>query len=127
MLAQVVFLAGFSWKVVRDKWPNFRRAFDHFDIDVVARYDLDDLERLLSDPGIVRNGRKIEAVIANARVMRRLIAEHGSFHAYLRTLDGLTYAKRRRALARQFKWLGRTGTFVFLWCVDEEVPDWENR
>jgi 3-methyladenine DNA glycosylase Tag len=127
MLAQAVFQAGFSWRVVRDKWPGFQRAFDGFDIEKVARYDFTDIERLLADPGIIRNGRKIEAVIANARVMQGLIAEHGSFYAYLRTLDHLPYEKRKRELARRFRWLGRTGVFCFLWCVDEEVPDWEDR
>lgn len=127
VLAQAVFLAGFSWRVVRDKWPAIRRAFDDFVIEKVARYTIDDVERLLADPRIIRNGRKIEAVIENARVMRDLIAEYGSFHAFLRSLDGLPYPKRRAALARRFKWLGRTGVFYFLWCVDEDVPEWENR
>jgi 3-methyladenine DNA glycosylase Tag len=126
-LAQAVFQAGFSWRVVRDKWPNFRRAFDGFHVDTVARYDVDDIDRLLADSGIIRNGRKIEAVIANARVMRDIRAEYGSFHAYLRSLDALPYPKRRAALARRFKWLGRTGVFTFLWCVGEDVPEWEER
>jgi len=126
-MAQAIFQAGFSWEVVRAKWPNFRKAFDGFHVDTVAVYSPDDLDRLVADKGIVRNARKIEAVLENARTMRRLSREHGSFHAYLRSLDDLTYAKRRAALTKQFKWLGRTGVFVMLWCVDEEVPDWENR
>jgi hypothetical protein len=52
---------------------------------------------------------------------------HGSFHAYLRSLDSLDYAARRKELSQQFSHLGPTGVFTFLWCVDEEVPDWENR
>jgi 3-methyladenine DNA glycosylase Tag len=127
VLAQATFQAGFSWEVVRNKWPNFVRAFHGFDVETVARYSPDDVDRLLADKGIVRNGRKIEAVIANARTMRHLIAEHGSFQAYLRTLDGLPYEKRRKALEKQFKWLGRTGVFFFLYCVDEDVPAWEER
>lgn len=127
VLTQAVFQAGFSWEVVRNKWPNFEAAFDHFDIDKIARYDDGDLERLLNDAGIVRNGKKIEGTIHNARTMRDLIAEHGSFHAYLRSLDGLPYEARSKALSKQFKWLGRTGAFFFLWCVEEEVPAWEDR
>ncbi len=127
VLAQATFQAGFSWEVVRNKWPNFMKAFHNFDLETVARYSPDDVDRLLADKGIVRNGRKIEAVIENARTMRRIVAEHGSFHAYLRTLDGLPYVKRRKALEKQFKWLGRTGVFFFLWCVEEDVPDWEDR
>jgi 3-methyladenine DNA glycosylase Tag len=126
-LTETVFQAGFSWQVVRNKWPNFQQAFDNFDIETVARYDARDIERLISDSGIVRNGQKIEATIHNARVMRDIVAEHGSFHAYLRTLDGHPYPARRKALAKQFKWLGRTGAFVFLYMVDEDVPAWEDR
>ncbi len=127
MLTQAVFQAGFSWDVVRNKWANFRRAFDGFDIEKVAGYDAPDIERLLDDAGIIRNGAKIEATIGNARVMRDLIDEYGSFYEYLRSLDHLTYGKRRKELSKQFKWLGRTGVFVFLWCVDEDVPSWEER
>jgi DNA-3-methyladenine glycosylase I len=127
VLTQAVFQAGFSWQVVRDKWANFRRAFDGFDIEAVARYDTRDVDRLVADAGIVRNARKIEATIENAQIMREIVDEHGSFEAYLRSLDGLTYEARRKALAKRFKWLGRTGVFFFLWCVDEPVPEWENR
>jgi DNA-3-methyladenine glycosylase I len=127
VLTQAVFQAGFSWEVVRNKWDNFRAAFDGFDIETVARYGPYEMERLLEDAGIVRNGRKIEATIGNARVMRDLIDEYGSFHAYLRSLDDLPYQKRVKALGKQFKWLGRTGAFFFLWCVAEEVPEWEDR
>jgi DNA-3-methyladenine glycosylase I len=126
-LTRAIFQAGFSWRVIRDKWPNFKRAFDGFDIAVVAGYGEPDLERLAADPGIVRNRRKIEATVRNARVMWDLIQEYGSVYAYLRSLDELDYAGRRQELGRRFHNLGPTGVFVFLWSVAEEVPDWEDR
>jgi 3-methyladenine DNA glycosylase Tag len=126
-MTKSVFQAGFSWKVIRDKWPGFQRAFDGFDIDGVAGYHTHDIDRLLADESIVRNGRKIEATIHNARVMRRLIDEHGSFFDYLRSLDHLDYPARRQELRQRFKHLGPTGIFTFLWSVDEEVPNWEDR
>jgi DNA-3-methyladenine glycosylase I len=126
-LTKAIFRSGFSWRVIRDKWPHFQQAFDRFDVDRVAAYDDWDLERLLNDEGIVRNGRKIEATMHNAHVMRALITEHGSFYRYLRTLDGLDYPARRRALADRFSHLGPTGVFVFLYSVDEPVPAWEDR
>jgi len=126
-LTKAIFQSGFSWAVIRDKWPDFLRAFDAFSVNAVADYDDGSLERLLNDPGIVRNGRKVVATIQNARTIQRLAREHGSFHNYLRTLDGLPYAEKRRTLTRQFKNLGPTGVFVFLWCVDEPVPSWEER
>lgn len=126
-LTKAIFQAGFSWAVIRRKWSGFQAAFDGFDVDTVAAYDLPDVERLLADPGIVRNGRKITATIANARTMQQLRQQHGSFAAYLRSLEALAYEKRRDLLVKQFSGLGRTSCFVFLWCVDEQVPHWEER
>jgi DNA-3-methyladenine glycosylase I len=126
-LTRAIFQAGFSWRVIRDKWPAFQKAFDGFDVLVVAGYGEPDIERLVADAGIVRNRRKIEATIHNARAMWALSQEHGSFRAYLRSLDSMDYAGRRKELGTRFKNLGPTGVFTFLWCVDEEVPDWEER
>jgi DNA-3-methyladenine glycosylase I len=126
-MTKAVFQAGFSWRVIRDKWPNFQTAFDRFDIATVAGYGEPDLERLAQDKAIVRNRRKIKATVHNARVMWDLIQEHGSFYAYLRSLDELDYAGRRKELNQRFQNFGPTGIFVFLWCVDEEVPNWEDR
>lgn len=82
-MAQAVFSAGFSWKVIRNKWPGFEAAFDGFQPHRVAFYADEDLDRLLSDTGIVRNGQKITATIANARFMVETIKEYGSFGAFL--------------------------------------------
>lgn len=127
VLSQAVFMAGFNWQLVYHKWPAFRQAFDGFDVDRVAAYRYEDVERLLKDPAIIRNGRKIEAVVENARAVQGIVAEHGSFHAFLRSLDGLPYRVRNEAVAAPFKWLGRTGAYTFLWCVGEDVPRWEER
>jgi 3-methyladenine DNA glycosylase Tag len=126
-VTKAVFQAGFSWQVVSDKWPNFRQAFDGFDVDRVAAYGPEDVDRLLSDPGVVRNGRKIEATIANALQFLAIRREFGSFANYLRSLDALSYRDRQKTLSKRFKNLGRTGVFVFLWCVNGDVPDWEER
>ncbi|MEE9167097.1 MAG: DNA-3-methyladenine glycosylase I, partial [Candidatus Neomarinimicrobiota bacterium] len=81
-MTKAIFQAGFSWAVIRNKWQNFRRAFDRFDIDKVADYGLADLDRLVSDPGIVRNRQKIAATVDNARIMKRRMEKHGSFEKY---------------------------------------------
>jgi 3-methyladenine DNA glycosylase Tag len=126
-MTKAIFQAGFSWRVVNDKWPNFQQAFDGFDVGTVAAYDEREMDRLLSDEGIVRNGRKISATIENANAMQRISVEHGSFYGYLRSMDDWSYADRRAELSKRFKGLGPTGVFVFLYCVDEKVPDWEDR
>lgn len=63
------FQSGLSWLTILRKREAFRAAFDDFDIDAVAAYDEADVLRLLADAGIVRHRGKIEAVIANARVL----------------------------------------------------------
>ena len=100
-LTKAVFRVGFSWAVIRDKWPGFLHAFEGFDMRKVADYEDADIDRLLSDPAIVRNGRKVTSTIENARVILRLAEAHGSFHGYLRSLDGLIYAQKRKELARE--------------------------
>ncbi len=79
------FQSGLSWLTILRKRENFRRAFDGFDIEKVARYGERDTARLLSDEGIVRNRKKIEAAIANARAARGL-------HAAGESLDELVWS-----------------------------------
>ncbi|MBK8988575.1 MAG: DNA-3-methyladenine glycosylase I [Chloroflexi bacterium] len=124
-ITQAVFQAGFSWRVIRQKWPNFQAAFAGFDVDKLAAFTEEDVERLVEDRGIVRNGRKIEATIHNARVCRDLIARHGSFYAYLRSLDGADYNSRAAKFSREFKFMGPMGAYFFFWSVGEDVPDYE--
>lgn len=78
-----VFSAGFSWKVIENKWPGFEAAFEGFDPHRVAFYDMEDMDRLVSDERIVRNGQKIKATIENARFVVETTKEHGSFGKFL--------------------------------------------
>jgi len=75
--------AGLSWDLMLKKRENFRRAFDGFDAGAIARYDDQRVERLLGDPGIIRNRQKIRAAISNAGAFLAVQEEHGSFDAYL--------------------------------------------
>ena len=68
-LSLEIFQAGLSWRLVLMKRAAFGRAFAGFDVGRVAAFDDADVHRLLADPAIIRNRRKIEAVIANARVL----------------------------------------------------------
>jgi DNA-3-methyladenine glycosylase I len=79
------FQSGLSWLTILRKRESFRRAFDGFDVDRVAGYGARDVKRLLADAGIVRNRRKIEATITNARAVREL-------HANNETLDELIWS-----------------------------------
>ena len=75
--------AGLSWETILKKRDGFRRAYDGFDVDAIAGYTARDVERLLADPGIIRNRLKIGAAIHNAQVVRGLRASHGGFAAWL--------------------------------------------
>ena len=77
-MARAIFQAGFSWKVIEAKWPGFEVAFEGFEPARVAMYGDDNLARLISDKGIVRNGPKITAVIENAIFLTDLARENGS-------------------------------------------------
>jgi len=76
-LSLEAFQSGLSWATILRKRPAFRAAFADFDPDAVAAFDERDVDRLLTDPGIVRNRRKVEATVANARATVALRAEGG--------------------------------------------------
>ena len=75
--------AGLSWLTILNKRDNFRQAFDRFDLDTVAAYGPRDRERLLADPGIIRNRLKVDAAIENAKRLIEIRRNHGSFAAWL--------------------------------------------
>jgi DNA-3-methyladenine glycosylase I len=75
--------AGLNWETILRKREGYRDAFDGFGINAVAAYGDDDVERLLADPGIIRNRLKIRAAIDNARTVCRLQEQYGSFDAYI--------------------------------------------
>ena len=75
--------AGLSWNTILNKRENYRKALDGFDPVRVARYDRRKTERLLRDPGIVRNKLKIASTIANAQAFLRVQKEFGSFDVYI--------------------------------------------
>jgi DNA-3-methyladenine glycosylase I len=75
--------AGLSWQTILNKRENYRKAFHQFDPARVARYGKRDVERLMNDPGVVRNRLKILSTIDNAKQMLALCAEAGSFDRYL--------------------------------------------
>ncbi|TYT26900.1 DNA-3-methyladenine glycosylase I [Luteimonas viscosa] len=75
--------AGLSWETILKKREGFRRAYAGFDVDTVAAYGDRDAERLLADPGIIRNRLKVAAAIHNAKVVRGLRASHGGFARWL--------------------------------------------
>lgn len=69
------FQAGLSWITILRRRPAFREVFENFELERVAAFEEDDVDRLMQEPRIIRNRAKIEATISNARVVRDLVAE----------------------------------------------------
>lgn len=83
MLSLELFQAGLSWQTIWRRRPAFEAAFADFEIATVARFNKNDIDRLCQDKTIIRNRRKIMAVINNAQVIERLQASGHSFDQYV--------------------------------------------
>jgi DNA-3-methyladenine glycosylase I len=87
--------AGLSWRTILHKREGYRRAFARFDPGKVASFGDDDVERLLADPGIVRNRRKVGSTIQNAAAILAVQEEFGSLDAFVWALAGGTPLRNR--------------------------------
>ncbi len=123
IMSKSVFQTGMSWKVIDNKWPGIREAMRDFDADAVATLSERDIDALVQDTRVIRNRRKLEAIAGNAMRMIELHNEHGSFRDYLRSFDD--YDALEKDLRKQFKFLGVTGCYIFLYVVREQVPPYE--
>ena len=74
--------AGLNWSLVLKKREGYRRAFDNFDPEKVARYSENQIQTLLADPNIIRNRMKIEAAVSTARSLLKVQEEFGDFDSY---------------------------------------------
>jgi len=125
--------AGLSWFTILKKREGYRRAFEHFDIERIARYDEHDMARLMADPGIVRNRLKIESTRTNARASLRLCEQFGGLDSYfwqfveghpiVNTWTDLSQIPARTALSdtiskdlkqRGFKFVGSTIVYAHM-------------
>lgn len=77
------FQAGLSWRTILHKRKNFRKAFDNFDFNKIAKYDKRKINSLMKDEGIIRNKLKIEAAVTNAKAFIQIRKEFGTFDKYI--------------------------------------------
>ena len=98
--------AGLSWLTILRKRAAFRGAFAEFDVDRVAAFESADVDRLLSDSGIIRNRLKIEATIENAKRIQALRQSHGSFSAWLEQHHPRSEAEWTRLFRQTFRFTG---------------------
>ena len=127
-IAAEIFQCGLSWRIVLVKWPALEECFLKFDPARVAKMTARDVSRLCENPEIIRNRKKIEATIHNARVMIALADEHGS---YLRWLKGLPADKPSDIAAlyklfkTTFKFMGPETTKCYLMGCGKISPEHE--
>jgi 3-methyladenine DNA glycosylase Tag len=122
-MTRIIMTSGMNWHVVDAKWEGIKEAFADFDLDKVAHMTPEDVERLMADPRIIRNRRKIEATIDNAAKVAQVDKDYGGFDKYLKAQGG--YEKMTAALKRDFSFMGDSTAYFFLAMVGESVPDWE--
>jgi DNA-3-methyladenine glycosylase I len=128
--------AGLSWITILKKRDNYRLAFDNFDAGKIARYDSRKIQKLLADPGIVRNRLKIESTVRNAKAFLAVQKEFGTFDRYLwQFVGGKPIRNHRKSLKevpartaesdamskdlikRGFKFVGSTICYAFMQAV----------
>jgi DNA-3-methyladenine glycosylase I len=130
------FQAGLSWSTILNKRENFRKAFDSFDYQKIAKYDQNKIGKLILDAGIIRNKLKINATIGNAKAFMEVQKEFGSFDQYIWSFTGgKTKINTRKQLIdipstssesdamskdlkkRGFKFVGSTICYAFMQAV----------
>jgi DNA-3-methyladenine glycosylase I len=121
VMSKAVFQSGISWRVVEAKRAGTREVFRDFDPQTLIELSPDEVDAMATDTRIIRNRRKVEAIIGNARRMLELVDEHGSFQAYLRSHPD--FDTLHKDLRMNFKFLGSVGAFLMLYVVGEPVPD----
>jgi 3-methyladenine DNA glycosylase Tag len=109
-----IFYAGFSSKVIDDKWPAFEKGFDGFDPNACAFMPEAQFDRLLQDRGIVRNGAKIRAVQINARFLLALREEHGTAARFFAAWPDADYVGLLEVLKKRASHLGGDAAGRFL-------------
>jgi len=98
--------AGLSWTIILRKEGSFRKAYSNFNIKKVSAYKEKDIERLLQDPGIIRNRLKVNAAIENAKAILAIQKEHGSFKNWLDKNHPLTKEEWVKLFKKTFRFTG---------------------
>ena len=98
--------AGLNWETILKKEATFRKAYHNFHIKKVAAYTEADRDRLMADPGIIRNRLKINAAIENAKTILQLQKEHGSFEKWLELHHPKTKDEWVKLFKKKFRFTG---------------------
>jgi len=124
-LSKAVFNAGFSYQVVNNKWEDIKEVFYDFEPKIISNWTVDEISKALNSPKIIRNSRKVTAIVSNAKVFLDLLNKYRTFENYLKSFREKPYEEKQKILSKQFKWLGPTGAHFFLWSIGEDAPPCE--
>lgn len=105
-MTKSVFQAGFVWRVVEHKWPDFEKAFQGFDLHAVAYLSEDDIEALVNNPAVIRHHKKILAARENAVFLLDVVAEHGGVGRFVAAFGPARYVELLRVLKQRGSRLG---------------------
>ena len=117
LLSLELFQAGLLWALILKKRATIRAAFDDFRVDIVAGYGKRDVNRLLKDPGIIRNRLKVQAIIHNANRVIELRQSHGGFAEWLAGHHPRNRVAWTKLFRETFKFMGGEIVNEFLMCI----------
>lgn len=118
-----IFISGFSRKVIESKWEGFKEVFENFDITKVALWGDKEMTDALTSTRIIRNAKKIESAVANARILLEKKQEFGSVEKYIASLgDESVHAERLHAIQKEFRYMGPKSANMFLYFSGEKIP-----
>lgn len=113
-MTMCVFQAGFSWKVIENKWPNFETAYDGFDIGRWSMMHDEDIDRLMATDGLVAHAPKIKAVGPNAHFLCQIEEDHGTVGAWFADWQVADYCDNLRIVQKGGSRLGGKTGQMFL-------------
>ena len=112
-LVGTIHVSGYRVSILRNRWDDIKEAFSNYDIYKVGQYTDEDLKKMMDNPKLIRNKRKLKACIENAKIMREISEEYGSFGEYLdRNKNNLQ--KLKEELITKFHYLGNILVLEYL-------------
>jgi len=116
-IAKIIFVAGFRYSIVEERWPLIKKAFHDFSVERLSKFDEKGVDKLMKAKGMIKNKGKIEAIIENAKKCKKLQGEYGSVLKWIGNLKK-NYKKNplfNPSLEESFKTFDRIGKVTSGW------------
>lgn len=114
ILCLCILQAGLSWRMVRKNWQKYRKGFYNFNINQLVEIQPDDL---MKNPNVIRNAKKVKAIIYDAKEFQKIKKEYGSFSNFLESLKQIKDQEVFKLLTKKFEHLGSYTAEYYLHCV----------